>query len=159
MTKYVPSSGLEVSGQGVGLRKWAHFSQVQRSAWPGSRQASKTLDYYSPLARQLSPSARLHYFWLPVLPSSERQRVRAATWSCAERVFSVSVGTSLLELGAGRRCAGQAAGPRWVPEQAGSAPSLWSAGPRQDTECCLFPRPSLGAWSSWMRGAPRTEGS
>lgn len=57
MTKYVPSSGLEVFGQGVGLRKWAHFSQVQRSVWPSSRQASKTLDYYSPRARQLSPSA------------------------------------------------------------------------------------------------------
>lgn len=74
MTNYVPSLGLEVLGQGAGLRKWAILPRSRDPPGPAAKgQACKTLDYYSPLARQLSPSAASALFLAASAASSEWQ--------------------------------------------------------------------------------------
>lgn len=74
MTNYVPSLGLEVLGQGAGLRKWAILPRSRDPPGPAAKgQACKTLDYYSPLARQLSPSAASALFLAASAASSECQ--------------------------------------------------------------------------------------
>lgn len=74
MTKYVPSLCLEVLGQGAWAQEVGTFFpglETCLALWL-TGQTSKTLDYYSPLARQ-QQQGRLHYFWLPLPPSSEQQ--------------------------------------------------------------------------------------
>ena len=74
MTKYVPCLCLEVLGQGAWAQEVGTFFpglETRLALWL-TGQTSKTLDYYSLLAGQ-QQQGRLHYFWLPLLPSSEQQ--------------------------------------------------------------------------------------
>ena len=83
MTKYVPCLCLEVLGQGAWAQEVGTFFpglETRLALWL-TGQTSKTLDYYSLLARQqqqrqpkiMQTPLLLHYFWLPLLPSSEQQ--------------------------------------------------------------------------------------